>query len=165
MPALPARVVRACWNAGTLLGPGWERYSRMCGRFAMSGWVEGGRTGPGCQTRCGLQGSGGVPRVCGLWCSTDLYLWCVVPLCLRRRFCSVESPACHTPAWTHRRLARRAPPRPAPPHMRLRKDYADIYALQAFKLHSSREDRGVERRAASRRHAARVPQHRATIPL
>ena len=24
-------------------------------------------------------------HACGLWCSTDLYLWCVVPLCLRRR--------------------------------------------------------------------------------
>lgn len=76
---MPARVVRACWNAGTLLGPGWERYSRMCGRFAMSGWVEGGRTGPGCQTSdaaAGLQGSGATPAVSG---ARRIYIygaWC-----------------------------------------------------------------------------------------
>ena len=73
---MPARVVRACWNAGTLLGPGWERYSRMCGRFAMSGWVEGGRTGPGCQTRwtarvwCHVSAVSGARRIYiyGAWC-------------------------------------------------------------------------------------------------
>ena len=160
---MPARVVRACWNAGTLLGPGWERYSRMCGRFAISGWVEGARWKDRAGLSDALDCKGLVPRVCGLWCSTDFYLWCVVPLCLRRRFCSVESPACHTPAWTHRRLARRAPPRPAPPHMRLRKDYADTYTLYKHSSSTSRERTAVssgERRRGVTQHACPSTEQR-----